>query len=458
MPKGRSKGRRGGKSRGGPSKDAQEREERAHFLDVLHGLNACGAFELNQAIERRNRVLALAPQHLARMPGGADGQTAKFVRVVDAIRENHELLATIAQSPNYYQRLFQTEPAERSQGEESRWRLQPAESPSSSAEWNHGSHVRAALRHTTKAKAILHSFKREWSADGLEERRQCFAPLLAQLEKHVPADPMAPNQHRVLLPGAGLGRLMVEVSALGYEAQGNEFDYFMLLASNYVLNKTSPKTHIPICPWVHNFSNTMSVDDAVRVVTFPDECPQALLAAHANPEPRMSMCAGEFIGVYGQPEQRGTWSALLACFFIDTAPNIIEYMELIYGLLKPGGVLISIGPLMYHWAQKAGGACAGVVISVRPTEPPSIHPSHLLSVRRFCIPSLINFFPFPFFLFPFSFSLFPFSFFPLPSFLPSLPPSFLPARRPRPRRGPAIQQLGAADTRGGDARLPRHWL
>ncbi len=41
------------------------------------------------------------------------------------------------------------------------------------------------------------------------------------------------NPHRpprVLVPGAGLARLCVEVAALGFEAQGNEFSYFMLLA------------------------------------------------------------------------------------------------------------------------------------------------------------------------------------------------------------------------------------
>lgn len=47
--------------------------------------------------------------------------------------------------------------------------------------------------------------------------------------------------------------------------------------------------------------------DAVRVVTVPDECPASLLAWHANPEPHMSVCAGEFIGVYAQPDQRDQW-------------------------------------------------------------------------------------------------------------------------------------------------------
>ncbi len=41
---------------------------------------------------------------------------------------------------------------------------------------------------------------------------------------------------RVLCPGAGLGRLVFEVVCRGYACQGNEFSYFMLFVSNFVLN------------------------------------------------------------------------------------------------------------------------------------------------------------------------------------------------------------------------------
>ncbi len=40
----------------------------------------------------------------------------------------------------------------------------------------------------------------------------------------------------MLLPGAGLARLCCEVAGAGFEAQGNEFAYFMLVASSFVLN------------------------------------------------------------------------------------------------------------------------------------------------------------------------------------------------------------------------------
>lgn len=41
---------------------------------------------------------------------------------------------------------------------------------------------------------------------------------------------------RVLVPGTGLSRLLLEVVERGYGGQGNEFSYQMLLVSNYMLN------------------------------------------------------------------------------------------------------------------------------------------------------------------------------------------------------------------------------
>ena len=56
------------------------------------------------------------------------------------------------------------------------------------------------------------------------------------------------------------------------------------------------------------------------------------------------MCAGDFLEVYTEKEQ---WDCVATSFFIDTAHNIIEYIERIALILKPGGHWINIGPLMY---------------------------------------------------------------------------------------------------------------
>lgn len=41
-------------------------------------------------------------------------------------------------------------------------------------------------------------------------------------------------------------------------------------------------------------------------------------------------------------EHTGVWDAVVTCFFIDTAHNIIEYIEIMSRILKDGGVSSSI--------------------------------------------------------------------------------------------------------------------
>lgn len=44
----------------------------------------------------------------------------------------------------------------------------------------------------------------------------------------------------------------------------------------------------------------------------------------------------------------GSWDAVVTCFFIDTAHNIIEYIEIISRILKDGGVSSSIYMEQFH--------------------------------------------------------------------------------------------------------------
>ena len=45
------------------------------------------------------------------------------------------------------------------------------------------------------------------------------------------------DEIKVLVPGAGLGRLVFEIAVAGFCAQGNEFSLHMLIVSNFILNK-----------------------------------------------------------------------------------------------------------------------------------------------------------------------------------------------------------------------------
>lgn len=41
----------------------------------------------------------------------------------------------------------------------------------------------------------------------------------------------------------------------------------------------------------------------------------------------------------------------MTSFFLDTAKNVVAYIEVIQKILKPGGVWINMGPLLYHFEE-----------------------------------------------------------------------------------------------------------
>ena len=68
-------------------------------------------------------------------------------------------------------------------------------------------------------------------------------------------------------------------------------------------------------------------------------------------ESNFSMVAGDFLEVYGNEESYCSQDCVVTCFFIDCAHNIVEFIELIHKVLKPGGKWINFGPLLYHFSD-----------------------------------------------------------------------------------------------------------
>ena len=109
-----------------------------------------------------------------------------------------------------------------------------------------------------KVRSTLRQFVREWSAEGAQEREESFGRMLSELTKRVPVPSGSSTRPRVLIPGAGLGRLAYEVASRGYEAQGNEWSYYMLLGSSFILNREPGLQPFVIQPWVHQQSVSVS--------------------------------------------------------------------------------------------------------------------------------------------------------------------------------------------------------
>lgn len=175
----------------------------------------------------------------------------------------------------------------------------------------------------------------------------CYTPIKEEFKKYFPS-PLNPENGsliKVLFPGAGLGRLVFDFAVDGYAAQGNEFSYFMLVSSNFILNMIENAEEFEIQPFIHTFSNTFEENDPFEVYKIPDVNPADLI----KPGHDFSMVAGEFVDVY--KKQTEEWDSVITCFFLDTANNIIEYIETIHKILKKNGVWINFGPLLYHYAD-----------------------------------------------------------------------------------------------------------
>ncbi|KAK6790472.1 hypothetical protein RDI58_014272 [Solanum bulbocastanum] len=120
----------------------------------------------------------------------------------------------------------------------------------------------------------------------------------------------------------------------------------MMICSSFILNHTQAAGEWTIFPWIHSNCNSVSDNDQLRPVSVPDIHP-----ASAGITEGFSMCGGDFVEVYSDPSQAGVWDAVVTCFFLDTAHNIVEYIEIISKVLKDGGVWINLGPLLYHFAD-----------------------------------------------------------------------------------------------------------
>jgi hypothetical protein len=229
-----------------------------------------------------------------------------------------------------------------------------------------GHHVEG--RNSSKVRTTLRQFVRDWAVEGKPERDSTYAPLIEAVQRHLPLPKgggkggyggkggnggkgkggfsgKPPPKPKVLCPGSGLGRLPFDFAWLGYAAQGNEFSYHMILGSHLIYNRTDePLSHL-IYPFLFSTMNRTGHADNLKPIKIPDVVPCLALNADSD----ISMAAGEFVAVY--EDQKEEWDAVVTAFFLDTAKNIFLYIRTIASILRPGGLFINLGPLLFHYAD-----------------------------------------------------------------------------------------------------------
>ena len=243
--------------------------------------------------------------------------------------------------------------------------------------------AKASSNDVDKARSTIRQLFRDWSAEGAREREATFGPVLQALECEFPpvdsnatvdadkkmnmedgvygSKPPDRGHVRVLVPGAGLGRLVFDICCAGFAVEGNEISYHQLLTSSLILNHTEFAEQYALYPWSLSFSNLLSRQDQLQKVMIPDVHPGTALhnasegySIHAFD--RMSMTAADFCILYKDDEYTDFFNAVTTVFFIDTAPNLIAYIETIKNCLRHNGVWINLGPLLWHFGNKTDEA------------------------------------------------------------------------------------------------------
>ena len=111
----------------------------------------------------------------------------------------------------------------------------------------------------------------------------------------------------------------------------------MHLAMLTVLNCKKADAYC-IHPYLSTFSHHPNAASQLRAVSFPDIKPVT---------DRLTAICGDFTQAYRHLDPSQTFDTVVTCFFLDTAFDIIEYLTTIHRCLKPGGLFINIGPLLY---------------------------------------------------------------------------------------------------------------
>ncbi|XP_042189681.1 carnosine N-methyltransferase isoform X2 [Callorhinchus milii] len=298
------------------SPEEEERLEKDHFWKIINAFRYYRIYAHERVTRSEKQFRSLSASHRKLLPN--------FLPHVNKLREciehNYEILKAIINNCNH---MFENKEYGEIDIEGDLGPLKPA-----------------STFDMDKLKSTIKQFVRDWSADGQAERDTCYQPIIDEILNFFSLDKCNPADVSVLVPGAGLGRLAWEIARLGFNCQGNEWSLFMLFSSHFVLNRCPGVNTMTLYPWIHQFSNNKRSADQIRPVYFPDVNPHSL-PSYAN----FSMTAGDFQEIYVEPN---TWDCVATCFFIDTAHNVVDYIDTIWKILKFGGIWINLDNTMHR--------------------------------------------------------------------------------------------------------------
>ncbi|KAK8439916.1 hypothetical protein ACI3LY_004799 [Candidozyma auris] len=195
--------------------------------------------------------------------------------------------------------------------------------------------------------ALTH-FVRDWTSDGAEECGPLLKFVKEQLSKVIPENEAADTC--IVVPGSGLGRVAHEIAT--YRDYGAvyavEFSGLMHACNKFVYQQK--KDHTSIFPYIHSCSNFVTTRAQFRERSLPSPTQPS----------NLHLCLDDFRYFTIPDKERYKNVVVVSVFFVDTAENIIDYLDVISQLTTPSkrnpvknGYWINVGPLKYGTAAQA---------------------------------------------------------------------------------------------------------
>ncbi|KAL2399720.1 hypothetical protein ABEF95_001788 [Exophiala dermatitidis] len=126
--------------------------------------------------------------------------------------------------------------------------------------------------------------------------------------------------------------------SLRFTVTSIEYSMYMNLVYHYLLTQPRPRssTFHPFIDWCSHHASTA---DMTRAISFPDISVRASSVVHIE---------GDFVNIFHTANRQ--YDTVVTLLFTDTAANIMNYLETIYSVLKPGGIWINFAPLLWNSA------------------------------------------------------------------------------------------------------------
>lgn len=196
---------------------------------------------------------------------------------------------------------------------------------------------------------LLHLY-RDWSNDNCMSHISVLLNKINEVSNLIEIDNK--NDVKILVPGSGLGRIAVELAALGYSVEMNECSPQMSVAFNTIVNEILKNDSIEYYyyPFIHSTLNDQwDLSYRNQSMKFPPNGIEKLKEYAINGTNLISLQFGDFVSSYKIKERKNSFDIIVTSFFIDTG-NLLEYLECILYILKHNGIWINLGPFHYHSA------------------------------------------------------------------------------------------------------------